>query len=253
MRTGKLIAGLTSTIVLAAGAPAAANILPTGTWQLNEGSGTIAHDVSGHGDNGAVSGDAAWTRGRFQGGLAFDGNDGMVDVPNAPIFDSPAVTVSAWVKAPASPGAAKYIVAKGANSCTAASYGLYTGASGGLEFYVAGNNGTSWTLSPDAGRGVWNGAWHNVIGTYDGSTVKLYVDGAEVGSGTPGSGPIAYGLPDGNDLTIGNYGSCNDQLDFTGAIDQVRIFDRALGAQEIRAVVTASRYLPALSPFDLVL
>jgi hypothetical protein len=253
MGKGKLIAGLASAIVLAAAAPAGANILPTGTWQFNEGSGTVAHDVSGHGNDGTVSGDAAWTRGRFEGGLAFAGTNGMVDVPEASIFDSATVTVSAWVKAPASPGAFKYILAKGANGCYAASYGLYTGANGGLEFYVSSNGASSYTISPDAGTGVWNGAWHNVIGPYDGSTVRLYVDGTEVGSGTPGTAAIAYGLPNGNDLTIGNYGACNNTLDFTGAIDQVRVFDRALGAPEIHAVVTASQYLPALSPFDLVL
>lgn len=253
MRTGTLIAGLASIVTLAAAGPAAADILPTGTWQFNEGSGTVAHDVSGHHNDGTISGDAAWTQGRFGGGLAFDGNTGVVDVPENPIFDSPSVTVSAWVKAPGSPGDFKYIVAKGANGCLAASYGLYSGPNGGLEFYAGYNGGASWTTSPDAGTGVWDGQWHSVIGTYDGSTVRLYVDGVQVGSGTASPSGISYGEPNSNDLLIGNYDGCGGALDFTGLIDQVRVFNRALGPQEIHAAVTVSKYLPPFSPFDLVL
>ncbi len=253
MTTGKLIAGLATTIALSAATPAAADILPTGVWQFNEGTGTVARDVSGHGHDGTLSGDAAWSQGRFRGALSFDGATGVVDIPAAPVFDSQTVTVSAWVQAAGSPGDFKYVVAKGANGCLAGSYGLYTGANGGLVFYVGSNGGTSWTLSPDAGDRVWDGAWHSIIGTYDGSSVRLYVDGIQIGSGTPSSSGISYGLPDSNDLLIGNYDGCSGTLDFTGSIDQVRVFDRALGPGEIRAVVAASQQLPSFSPFDLVL
>ena len=41
---------------------------------------------------------------------------------------------------------------------------------------------------------VWDGTWHHVAGTYDGAAVRFYVDGAQVGTGTPASGPIVYGL-----------------------------------------------------------
>ena len=60
-------------------------------------------------------------------------------------------------------------------SCAAASYGLYTGPNGGLEFYVSSSRGTVYVRSPDAGAGVWDGGWHMVVGTYDGNTVRLFV------------------------------------------------------------------------------
>jgi Concanavalin A-like lectin/glucanases superfamily len=253
MRAAKTIAGLAAAILWTAVAPAGADILPVGTWTFNEGKGTTAYDFSGHRNNGRLEGLAQWTQGRFQGGLGFNGNAAAVDVSNSPSLEPAAVSVSAWVDGSESPGDFKYILAKGANGCLAASYGLYTGANGGLEFYVSSNQGMSWTLSPDAGRGVWNGQWHNVVGTYDGSSVRLYVDGHQVGSGTPDTAPIAYGLPTSNDLLIGDYpGGCSN-LDFSGSIDEVKIFNRALGSQEIGLGAQLSRLLPSSFPFDLIL
>jgi hypothetical protein len=107
-------------------------------------------------------------------------------------------------------------------------------------------------VSPDAGSGIWDGKWHSVIGTYDGLTVRLYVDGVEVGSGTPDSSGISYGLPTSNDLMIGDYAGCPG-LNFAGSIDQVQIFDRALDPREIGFGVKLSGELPPFFPFDLIL
>ena len=120
---------------------------------------------------------------------------------------------------------------------------------------MSADDGLSWTLSPDAGESVWNGQWHNVVGTYDGSTVRLYVDGRQVGSGTPDTTPIAYGLPTSNEFAIGNYPWCPES-GFSGSIDEVKLFNRALGPQEIGLAYTllaaAAEQLPvrpdALSP-----
>ena len=145
--------------------------------------------------------------------LSFDGSSGMVQMADDEDLEpAGAVTVSAWFKHSGSPGTYRYILAKGANGCIAASYGLYTGPSGGLQFYVSQHHGTVYARSPDAGQGVWDGKWHLAVGIYDGSTVRLYVDGVQVGSGTPWSGSLEYLLPDSNDLYIGNYPGCSAAL-----------------------------------------
>ncbi len=252
MRATKVATGLATAILLTAAAPAGADLLPVGAWPLNEGKGTVAYDYSGRHDNGSVEGLAQWTRGRFQGALGFNGDDAAVNVPDSPVLEPASVSVSAWIDASASPGSYRYVVAKGANGCFSASYGLYTGSTGGLEFYVSTDEGLSWTVSPDAGRGEWNGQWHNVVGTYDGSSVRLYVDGRQVGSGTPDTAPIAYGLPTSNDLAIGDYPWC-PASDFNGTIDEVKVFNRALGPQEIGLGYGLSRLLPTSFPFDLIL
>jgi Concanavalin A-like lectin/glucanases superfamily len=248
----KLVALVVMACALSTAAPAAAHVLPVGQWDLNEGSGTTAaNDAWLFSGPGTLSGDVTWSDGRFRGGLSFDGTNGVVDVQDTNALDSPLVSVSAWVRSDASPGDYRYIVAKGGNGCCTGSYGLYTGAAGGIEFYVDSSQ-TTYVVSPDGGTGIWDGRWHNVVGTFDGSTVRLYVDGQQVGDGTPDSAPIQYGLPSGNDLAIGNYPWCQG-LGFAGDIDEVKVFDRALGSAEIHLGYLASQWLPFQAPFDLIL
>ncbi|HUN79214.1 MAG TPA: LamG domain-containing protein [Solirubrobacteraceae bacterium] len=253
MRATKPILGLAAAILLATAAPAGASLLPVGDWTFNEGRGSVARDYSGHHEEGQLEGAAQWTRGRFQDGLSFDGSTAAVRVADNPALEPAQVTVSAWVKAAASPGIYRYVLAKGANGCAAASYGLYTGPDGGIAFYTSREDGFAWTISPEATAStVWNGQWHNVIGTYDGSIVRLYLDGREIGSGTPDSAPIAYNLQTSDELSIGAYPWCPSS-DFAGEIDEVKVFDRALGAQEIGLGYGISRLLPSVIPFDVIL
>lgn len=112
---------------------------------------------SGNGNTGTLQGGAAWTNGRFRSALSFDGNAAAVLVPASRSLEPSRVSVSAWVNSSTSPGDFKYIVAQGANGCLASSYGLYTGANGGLQFYASSNQGPSWSISPDAGATVWDG------------------------------------------------------------------------------------------------
>ncbi len=71
-----------------------------------------------------------------------------------------------------------------------------------------------------------------------------------IGSGTPDSNPIPYNLSNGNDLLVGNFGGCAG-LGFSGRIDEVKVFNRALRAQKIHLGVTVSQLLPTSFPDDL--
>jgi Concanavalin A-like lectin/glucanases superfamily len=223
-----------------------------GWWPLNENSGTVAHDLSAQHNNGTISA-PRWVGGYFGSALRFDGSTTRVDVPDSPALEpASAVSVTAWVKASGPQGQFQYILAKGASSCMAASYGLYTSESGGLAFYISQNDGVTFFRSPDAGIGVWDGNWHFVVGTYDGSLVHLYVDGHEIGSGTPASGQIGYTLTGGNDLFIGHYDGCPAH-DFVGTIDEPTVWSGALTAQQIgfayQAMVSLHGFVSSLSAF----
>ncbi len=218
---------------------------PVGIWQLDEGTGTTVTDGSGNGNDGALSGGVSWVPGISGSALAFDGSSGQVKVSdNQALEPAGAVTVTAWIRHTGSPGNYRYVVAKGGNGCIAASYGLYSGPNGGLEFYVSQEHGTVFARSPDAGQRAWDGQWHLAVGTYDGSTIRLYVDGVQIGSGTPWSGSLEYLLPSSNDFYIGNYPSCQPHW-FPGAIDDVTVWGRALGASEINGLLPASDPPPA--------
>lgn len=209
-----------------------------GEWNLGEGSGTLVHDTSGYGNNGTLSGDVTWAPGISGSALSFDGNPGQVDIPASASLDpTSTVTVAAYIKDAGSPGDYRYVLAKGAAGCVAASYGLYTSSDGGLAFYVSGEGGTVYARSPDAGTGVWDGQWHLALGTFDGTTIRLYLDGNQVGSGTVYPDKIDYLLPDSNDLYIGNYEGCPDH-EFAGEIGGVTIWDQALSAAQVKALIS---------------
>jgi hypothetical protein len=235
----KAVSILVFAVALAVAAPASASTGLSGWWPFHEGTGTTAHDLSGYHRDGALSGGAQWTTGYFGSALSFNGSGAQAQIPDNPAFEpSTTLTVTAYVKATGSPGDFKYIVAKGGFGCTTGEYGLYTGPDGGLMFYVDHSDGVNFTRSPDAGTGVWDGHWHFVVGTYDGSAVHLYVDGAEVGTANPNSGPLAYGGPTSNDLFIGHYEGCPG-LDFSGSIDEPTVWSKALTATQIRLAYQA--------------
>jgi hypothetical protein len=163
----------------------------------------------------------------------FDGG-GYVRIPDAPSLNSAAITVEAWVKGATAQGRYRYLLAKGIDS-DASSYALYTGCSGGLFFYVSDRTHTA-SLSPDAGRGIWDGKWHHVAGTFDETTVRLYIDGMQVGNGTPAALTINYDMTVGNDLAIGNYLSPGGPWGFVGLIDELSTYNRALSVSEIKTI-----------------
>ncbi|WP_455392136.1 LamG domain-containing protein [[Eubacterium] cellulosolvens] len=176
-------------------------------WRLDEDTGDTAFDSTMYNNDGTINGATRLSTGVISNALRFDGVDDYIQVPDSNNLEPMVVSVEAWVRSD-NPGSFSYIIGKGGDACKAVSYGLYTGSSAGLYFYVY--SGSSFVLSPNAGTGVWDNQWHHVVGTYDGTRVRLYVDGAEIGTGTPATILIQYNLPTFDHLLIGAYkGSCS--------------------------------------------
>jgi len=231
-RLGLLAAAAALALALPASASAATDL--AGFWHLDESAGTTASDDSANANHGTIDG-ASRIAGRFTRALTFDGVDDQVVVARDPSMEPQRITVEAWVRAPTSPGSFRYVLANSANQCQTSSYGLYTGLEGGLGFVVSNGDENSDTISPFAPpTAVWDGQWHHVAGTYDGSSVRMYVDGVEVGTGTPTTLPIAYGLQTSTDTRFGTFGgTCS--LPYTGDLDEPRVWRRALSPVEIAA------------------
>ncbi|PYI87477.1 MAG: hypothetical protein DME26_06045 [Verrucomicrobia bacterium] len=198
-----------------------------GWWRAE----TNANDSVG-GNNGTTQGTVTYVAGR-RAGSAFHTSGGVVSVPDSTSLRVSNLTVQAFVSA-LSPGANKYILCKSANA-SSASYALYTGPSGGLTFYVSTAAGAVASPTVNASA-IWDGFFHFVDGTFDGQTVRLYVDGKEVGSGTSGSGPIQYGTAQNSGaLLFGDFYSAPGVSNFVGSIDEIKIYNYALSASEIDA------------------
>lgn len=209
---------------------------PTGLAAWWQAEGTAADALGANPGALSATGPVTFVPGVVGQAFRFNGA-GYVEVPSSPKLEPTTVTATAWVRASNFPAPLfSYILSKGASGCDGASYALYTGANGGLQFYVS--DGTTFSVSPDAGLGVWDGNWHFVAGTFDGATVRLYVDGVEAGTGTPSSITINYQFPDNDNFYIGTYrGSC--ELPFTGDVDEVQVFGRALTAIELQGLYNA--------------
>ena len=187
-----------------------------GYWSFDEGDGAIAYDSSGNDNTGAVVG-AIWTSGMVGSGLYFDGTDQVIISNSASLNPSGAITVAAWVNADGWFGNPR-ILEKGPSN----QYRLLA-QSGQLMFDVFGVTNVVTSLPSE-------GTWHHVAGTYDGSVMAIYVDGQQVAEHLA-TGPFPNTT---NVLTIGNLpGSGNPFNHFSGVIDDVRIYGRALSSAEI--------------------
>lgn len=229
-----LVTAAALAITLSAPPAGAATNGLAGLWLLDEGSGQVAYDWSFSGNRGylgstptADAHDPAWISLPSylvrRSALRFSGSQRM-QVANAPSLEPDGVTVVARIRGTAG-GAYRYVASKGALACETASYGLYTGSQGGLRFYVS--DGSTYTLSSDAGTRIWDGRWHLVAGAFDGTALRLWVDGVEVGTPVPSSTSIGYGMPDGADFMLGDYaGPCGSPLGFVGDIDAAAVIGR---------------------------
>jgi hypothetical protein len=203
-------------------------------WKFDEGSGTIAYDSAGDND-GTIYGEAVWTTGQIDGALDFDGVDDYVDCGTGPaITGTGTFTSSAWVKVTELPvSGALVVVNQRSTLANDGSYLIDVLSSGYVHFEVF-NGGYGFYFNSDVSVG--DGFWHHIVGVRTSTTEgEIYVDGKLAGSG---SGP-ARSLSN-FDVVVGRWNG--GSLYFNGIIDDVRIYNRALSAEEIQEL-----YLDGLS------
>lgn len=205
---------------------------PVAEWRFDETGGVAEDEAPGAHDGTLVNG-VSRVPGVRGTALQFDGVDDYVQVPDAADLDGmPGLSVSAWVRLDDLPVQTYVPVGKDASSAQA-SYRLTVNSSGIAAFAVkTASNGWYTTGTTAAGGLIDAGVWHHLVGTYDGSTVRIYLDGVLVGTGVASiSGAIATGT---SPVRFGAASFANiDPYD--GALDDVQIFDSALSATEISA------------------
>ena len=191
-----------------------------------EETGASATDASGNANTGTLAGATRTTAGRFGGGLRFDGVDDQVSVLDDATLDlTDAMTLEAWVRPTSALAGWRTVLLKEQPGDLV--YGLYAAASGYLpsgHAYVAGDDKR--VQAPSA---LPADAWSHLATTYDGSTLRLYVNGTQAGEVVL-SGPLTASS---GALRIG--GNLVWDEWFAGTIDEVRVYDRALSASELQS------------------
>ena len=190
-----------------------------GYWKFDEGSGTTAYDAMGDND-GTIQG-ATWTTGIVGNALSFNGSGNRVLLGFIASTDH--VTLEAWVKLPSDPVYDSPIIAKERASGYGGSYNLALQPTRQPRFLI--NVGVYWDFlySPNL---IDVNVWYHLAGTYDGSEMKIYVNG-ELKSTLPVVGSVQEG---GKPVYIGNNGGGRYHK---GLIDEVAIYNRALTACEV--------------------
>jgi hypothetical protein len=258
----RLLAGVLALVLplLVAGAafvPAANAASPlVAQWHMDAADGA---ESSGNAIATDVAPGAQVVPGRFGNGLQPGGGGADLIVPQTSpklgLLQPSHISLVVWFKANGFPGLLQYLVSdggEGAPVCGGSSVGLYTGyhSGPGLQFYV---RGASAFHIADAGPGnaVYDGNWHMAVGTFDGTNTLLYVDGKQVTAAEPAASPdpINYASATEKSFRIGQYSdlSCGAST-FTGALDETKVYDRALTATEIARMAAA----PGPAPPDLV-
>ncbi len=194
-----------------------------------EAGATTFSDISGHDNHGTCSGDScptAGVRGRHGYAIQFDDGSEEVTAPGEGIDEAQELTVAAWVKLHSLPPRWMRFVTLRNNKA------LLAYREGNLSFRVMIGGQLRYVELPDTFQ---TGTFYHVAGTYDGSQLRLYLNGQEVASLSV-TGQV--GIGNGVLLSIDK---ASEFLD--GVLDEVVIFDRALSTAEISDVM-AGRYNP---------
>jgi len=191
-------------------------------------------DYSQFGEDGSEQGGVLWNATGGHNGFGayeFDGSDDYITVPSTTFGVIDEVTVSTWVKFNQL-DTAKYrpIIAKSTGSVNNRIF-LYTDKDTDvLVFLFAG--ASSQVANIYAFSNLETNVWYHLVGTYNGSTAKLYVNGTEVDSD---DGSVGSCNSVGNPLYVGRSAQAWDAswAPHDGTIDEVLIFNRTLTANQI--------------------
>jgi hypothetical protein len=203
-----------------------------GWWKLDEGEGTTALDWSGHGRHGTFEGEPVWVAGIDGGALEFDGSS---HVDTGYTENLATYTIACWAKSPDAP----------------------SGAAPSGPLHREQNYQFNWNHGNEVYRGAaamnaggWQAAsymplqadrWYHLAATFDGTALNAYRDGVLITSTPISAAPNA----ESNSAKIARHAAASQF--FTGTVDDARVYNRALTAEEIVKVMRGDPFV-AWSP-----
>jgi len=201
--------------------------LDAGNTKSYSGSGTSWTDLSGNGNNGTLTNGPTYSSDNG-GSLSFDGVNDYVQTDLNTHYSQ--ITLSAWAIRTDTNSfrslIGKYRGDPAEYPAQTKSYELLFNNSAGIRFHVN-------SIPIDYNSSTTAGVWYNVVGTYDGTITRLYLNGEAVASGARTAGANSVPFRIGASPRGANYNN--------GNISQVSIYNRALTAAEISQNYNATR------------
>ncbi len=205
-----------------------------GRWKLDEGTGNVTADSSGNSNYGTLVNDPTWVDGKFGKALHLNGTN-YVTVADSETLEVQNFTLEAWIymtRRPYEQSSSCAIIHKFGTDAESSGSGYM------LRFRYPNSTddkltiSTGWAMAGERVLLQYNSVddltldqWHHIVGTSDGYTIRLYIDGVLKASETYSEAvQVLYwkSFP----LVLGAYG-------FNGAIDNVMIYNRALSVEEV--------------------
>lgn len=196
-------------------------------FSFNEGTGTTAADASGLGNTATLSNTVWSTSGKYGGALSFNGTNSWVTVNDSPSLDlTSGMTLEAWVDPTALSSWRAVVLKERPNGL---SYSLYatdpnhSPSAASAFINTGGSDVEAWGTAA-----LPLNTWTHVAATYDGSALRMYVNGVLVRT-TAASGNMVVSngaLRIGGDSIWGEY--------FQGLIDEVRVYNQPLSQAQIQ-------------------
>ncbi len=221
----------------------ASNILadaPAGYWRVGEATGPFAFDSIGGNDGGYSNAVVLGVTGALTNdantAARFDGVSAKADVPWAAALNGTNFTVECWARVTGGAGTHRSPVTSRADGNTRG-YIFYASPANVWEFWT-GTGGPAGTWHTMLGSPVADGQWAHLVGTFDGTTKRFYVNGLLVASAAVAFAPnpdrplrIGAGA---TDLATGNFY-------FPGDVDEVVVLPTALSASRVASHYSAGR------------
>ena len=200
-----------------------------GWWKCDEGEGTTARDSSGYGNDGVFTGAPQWVTGHFRGGLAFNGSSDCLVCGNDPSLDLTTWTISFWLNAAENKNYNGFVI-KGLDA--AENYEVLGFADGSFHFPIMFAGGARTYVNTATGL-IVVGEWAHFAYLYDPSIGRqfykdgsLVFDDAQTGTPQASTDPLVIA----NERPLARYTH--------GTMDDVRIYSRALTAEELADVMS---------------
>jgi len=213
---------------------------PIGYWRLGEApASTTAADASGNANNGTYSGGITLGQPGFHGGdtaALFDGATGRIAVPDSNSLNPPNITMEAKVRWDGPNDLQQRILEK-SSFAELAQYGLSILPDGHVQVEIRTSAATTSVNVQSIGVAA-QGAETHIVATYDGSVIRIYLNGVLDPSETAAPGSISPKPPDPTNPLASGVGIGN-QIDrdrpFKGLIDEVALYPAALSPARILA------------------
>jgi hypothetical protein len=198
-------------------------------YRLDDAAGTIAKDATGVYPGTLVNG-PRWVTGRYAGATRFDGVNDYISLPHVNAAGA-GLTIAMWVHTSSFAPTSQRFLAK-ATGMSAQENDWMLGLEGRRLRFRLKTNGVTTTLTA-RDLNLPRNTWYHAAATYDGSRMRVYVNGMEVASqAKTGAVAMNANVP----LNLGRSPDGSHYME--GRLDDVRIYNRALTAQEIGLVMS---------------